>query len=405
MKKRIRKILLFLTREKEIFALILSFKLITFFIILLAYHLLPFNKDFYRANFIYPPNETITLKTAYKTWDAQHYLYLIEKGYQDKSISIAFFPLFPLIGSLVNSFLNNSFLAGLLVSNFFSFLGLFLFYLFVKDSFNEKVAFTSFLIFLAFPTAFYLNLIYTESLFIFLVVLFFLLLFKNRFFYAALVSILIPFSRIVGFLVVIPFFVYSLLNYKKSSLKICLPTFNRPIIFRIYYLFFFSLFPFLGIIFYFVFMQIKTGDPMSGLKALRFFARGYNLSDLLFLDWNVFIDSFVNNLFPKTFNIHSYTNSFLDRLFFCLFIPGSILIYKKTNIPLFVYCVVFGLVPFIGGFMSYSRYLLPIFPLFIALAIVLENSRFSSLKYPYLFLSFALQILFLIMHSLNYWVS
>jgi hypothetical protein len=79
------------------------------------------------------------------------------------------------------------------------------------------------------------------------------------------------------------------------------------------------------------------------------------------------------------------------------------LVYKKTNKVFFFYYLALGSVPILGSFMGYMRYLLPAFPLFIALGRVFEKKK--MLFYSYLYISLFLQVLFVVMSALSYWVA
>lgn len=149
---------------KKLVLTVLLSKALIFLIIFLGYNFLPFNNYMHGANFTYPAGEGVNLSAAFKTWDAQHYLFLAERGYSPNQMSNAFSPLFPFLIKIFRPlFFNNSLLAGLALSNLFSTIAIIFFYLFIKDQLKlgEAAAFNSSLILLAFPTGFYLSLIYS----------------------------------------------------------------------------------------------------------------------------------------------------------------------------------------------------------------------------------------------------
>lgn len=140
---------------KKLVLIILLFKITIFLVIFLGYIFLPFNGYCYRANFTYPAGEEIGLGTAFKTWDAQHYLFLAEKGYSPDQMSNAFSPLYPFLIKMFRPLLfNNSLAAGLALSNLFSMIATIFFYVFVRDQLKlpDTAAFNSSLLLLAFPT-------------------------------------------------------------------------------------------------------------------------------------------------------------------------------------------------------------------------------------------------------------
>src|SRR5689334_7224412 len=92
---------------KKILFIFLWIKLSIFLIIIFAYNLLPFASVYHYANFTYPSFEKVSLKTAFKTWDAQHYIYLSEKGYSRDLGSDRFFPLLPILIKLLTFITRN----------------------------------------------------------------------------------------------------------------------------------------------------------------------------------------------------------------------------------------------------------------------------------------------------------
>lgn len=383
--------------EKKIIFLIIWVKLCTFFIIFLSFNLLPFAKNYYYANFIYPPNEKISLQSAFKTWDAQHYLFLSEQGYKRGQISNAFSPLFPILVNFLTKIFNNSFISGLIISNLMSFLALFYFYKLVRMIYSEKIAYQSLIFLLAFPTSFYFSLIYTESLFFLLVVLFFFFLYKKQFFYASFFALLMPLARQIGILIFFPFLTYYLFEEKKLKFSSQLSVVSKACFNKKTFL---ILTPILGFGLYFLYIFYATGNALEMFSAMNFFVSKHSV-------FYIFNPSLLFNIiFNANLALHGFINSILDRVFFILFLFLLFLIYKKTNITFFIYSLLMGFVFILSGtFMSYTRHLLVVFPIFIALGIIFQEQKYSFLKLPLIYFMIMLQTLFLIMHALNYWVA
>lgn len=378
--------------------LAIASKLAILLVIFLAFHLLPFDTQAYSVNFHYPQNEKISLASAYKTWDAQHYLFLSHKGYQINSQSDRFFPVLPMSISAVNALFRNSLTSGLVTANIFSFLGIVYFFLFCRLFLkNEDKAFNTVLLLLAFPTAFFFSLIYSEAVLLFLTGAFFYYLYSRKYFLAAVFALFIPLSRPVGILITVPYLVFWL-DYKyklfgKDYLKLIQNTvFDK----RTYYL----LSPVLGMLIYFLIMQLTTGNYWNGLAFQSNVVGGWKLSNAL--DPIYFL---VNLFSPGNLAIHGFTNSLIDRTFFILYCLSLIVIYKKLDKTLFFYALMFGMVPVFGSFMSYTRYALMVLPIFVMLGKVFAEKKYAWAFYPVLFLFLMLQTLFLIMHALNYWVA
>src|SRR5581483_3142791 len=98
-------------------------KLVVLLVVFLAFRLLPFFTDQFQLNFVDPNHPEVNLAAALTTWDAQHYLYLSESGYQPGQESNAFFPLFPLLIHILAPVLGGSVGAGLVISNVASLAG------------------------------------------------------------------------------------------------------------------------------------------------------------------------------------------------------------------------------------------------------------------------------------------
>ncbi len=380
----------------RIIGVITSWKVAILFVTFAAGILLPFNKNLFYSNFMYPTDQKISYITPFTTWDAQHYLYLSDNGYKKDQPSNWFYPFFPYSVKIVKLLFQNTFISALLVSNLYSLIALLFFYFLVKDLFSEKIAFYSVIAFISFPSAFYLNLIYSESSFIFLSIGFFYFLYKGKTLYSLPFIFLLPLARSIGILIAIPYFIF-LLQKKEGIKRITIPTFNKPIKIKLNPAFFLVTIPLLGYLMNFLLMYILTGDPFSQFVTLRYFIGRFSI-------FNVFnIELFFQNLFGTPLALHGFTNSLLDRLFFAFFLVMAPFVYKKTNKVFFFYYLALGMVPLLGSFMGYMRYLLPAFPLFITLGSVFAKNK--VLLYAYLYLSISLQIMLVIMSALSYWVA
>jgi hypothetical protein len=384
---------------KKILSLTLFIKVTVLVLIFLAFNLLPFNSSAHSLNFLYPKDEKVSLASAYKTWDAQHYLFLSQKGYKVGSESDRFFPVLPFSIDVVNKLINNPLVAGLVVSNIFSFLGILYFFLFcrllLKD---EKQAFKSVLLLVVFPTAFFTSLIYSESVLVFLTSAFFYYLYSKKYFWAAIFVFFIPLARPVGVLIIFPYLVFWL-NFKYKEIGRNYLNLIKAIFLdkKSYYL----LSPALGVCLYFLIMQLQTGNYWEGMFYLQnSVIGGWKLSNSL--DPIYFL---VNLFSPGSFAIHGMTNSIIDRVFFVLYCISLVIIYKRLDKTMFVYALMVGMVPLFGNFMSYTRYMLMVLPMFIVLGKIFAEKKYDLFFYPTLFFMLMLQTLFIIMHALNYWVA
>jgi len=373
---------------KSLISLTILTKIFLLVVVAVGFYFLPFNKYQHDHNFLYHNNERITLHSAFKTWDAQHYIFLAEKGYSKESPpSLAFYPLYPtLIKLLKPIFFNNSWFCGIALSNVFCLIAIIVFYIFVQKLFSSKTAFISSVFLLSFPTAFYLSLIYAESLFIMLIMVFFFCLYEGRILPAFIAALLLPLTKIQGLLMVVPLGVFILNGLIKKEGK------KHNLLAEIALICAFIA----GCMTYLLFMKYSTGSYWTGFEAQKFYKANNSLGHICNLhDW------FIRNFIHIKFVFHGYTTSILDRLFFIAFVLLLVPAYRRLDKTLFSYALVMCLIPaLMDSFMSYSRYIFLCFPIYIALAQILKE------KYYYLaLLMFATQLAFLLAHTLNYWLA
>ncbi len=289
-----------------------------------------------------------------------------------------------------------SIVGGVFISVVASGLALFLLYKLVLLQFKDKsLAFNAVLVGICFPTSFYFSLVYSEALFLFLLVSLFYLVKQKKMMLSLIPAILLPLSRPVGIFVIIPLlFSITLLKGKNFSFKI--PTFNKPLRFSFNPKYFYAFAPAVGLVLYFIFIKSATGDLTSGIDQLNAFPN-WDILNIL----NPF--GMIKNFFSVGSSLHAFHESYIDRAFFIGFILILPIIYKKMGKDYFFLTLLFGMVPLFGSFISYTRYLLPLFPVWIAIAFLFNNR--PALKYSVLYLFLLVQAIFLTMHVLNYWVA
>jgi hypothetical protein len=367
---------------------VLFYRVYLLLFVYLAVQLLPpiFHTEIYYEIVHWPADEPPSLITAYKTWDGHHYLYLSDHGYQPGTVSNAFYPLWPLLirlGSYL--FLGNHLVSALVLSNLFSVVGLLLFHYFVWNYHGEEVADLATWILLAYPGALFFAFPYTESLFLLLAVLFFVVLYRRDYLAAALVSFFLPLTRSVGVFVGVPFFLDIYRSWKERR-KMQLSDLAYLIA------------PVLGMLMYFLLMYVSTGNPWEGIDAQKLFPGQRSLSKLF--DLPALVRSFA-----QMGSWHEPLDSFFDRVWFVVFLLCLSEIWKIDRRYFWV-SVLMGVFPVMTGtFWSFTRFLAVIFPVFIAMADVLSRDRWKAYRWTVISIMFSLQIVFLIRHINNYWAG
>jgi hypothetical protein len=109
---------------------------------------------------------------AFRNWDAAYYLRVASEGYEQPKTR-AFYPLFPMIVRGALAVVGDPVVAGLIVTTLASSLFALVYYRSAARRLSEREAAYAFLALIAAPSAFFLNCIYTEALFLLLLFLFF----------------------------------------------------------------------------------------------------------------------------------------------------------------------------------------------------------------------------------------
>lgn len=336
------------------------------------------------GNYGVPPVAEPTLRTMLSTFDAQHYLNIAESGYRLGDPSLAFYPLWPMLVRLFAPLTGGDYLvSGLLLANLLSLLALVLLHDHVVHTRGERVANRALLLLLAFPGALFFLFAYSEALFLLLAVLVFVLLGRGRPGLAALVAGLLPMTRAVGLLVVIPLLVHRGWRSHLHRLASPLPALAG---FGLY----------LGLI------HLSVGDAFAGFSIQAGYVAGSSIFDLL--------DpvAFAGALFASPLQPHGYLDSALDRLFFAAFLPVALLLaWDWRRRPAEAgYALPMGLVPAMTvKLMAFTRYLGVVFPVFVAAAEALDGPRRRWIAWGLAAAMAVVQVWFLARHVHHMWVG
>jgi len=368
---------------KQLLWLTLGFKVAVLLAAFLAPYFFSFNTANYLANFHYPANALPDTWTSLKTWDAQHYLCLADQGYSPGDWDNVFFPLWPFLIHLTGPlFFGNNLAAGLVLSLLFTLASMVFLYLLVKPSCGTETAFNTGLFLLAFPTGFYMSLVYTEALFLTLATAYFYFSREGKIGPAAFCAFLLPLTRPLGVLILPAACLWIWTSKKKKSLSFW--RLLEPAGFL------------LGFELYLMLMKAFTGDYWAGFSTQGHYLSHNDLSHLM----NPF-QWFFNNFIHIHYSLLGVENDPLNRLFFLAFVAALVLSYRILDKGLWAYALILGLFPaMISDLMSYMRYLVGVFPLFIFLA-----QKWGPQRKYYLLACLPLQGVFLVLHALNDWVA
>jgi hypothetical protein len=309
-----------------------------------------------------------TLSARLSGWDVNHYLTLSKVGYQKDSPSCAFYPLWPAIIHLATFMtFGHALLASLVLANALSLVAFWLFYRLVEQNYGPVLARDALILMVAFPGALFFSIPYTESLFLVLVLIFFHGLRSERYLVSCVAVFLMPLAKAVGVFVVLPlaWHLYERRKHWKHGLMLLVPL--------------------AGYATYFGIMRASTGNPFEGFDAQRSYPNSPSIRNIF--DLAGFTTAFLN-----VNSLDGMMDSALDRGFFIMLLILLPLIFR-LNKTWFFYVLAAGVVPAASSwFMSYRRYIMICFPVFIILAQGLQRLKSRWLFWYYVLMLVALQI-------------
>ncbi|MEK6881676.1 MAG: mannosyltransferase family protein, partial [Nanoarchaeota archaeon] len=304
-------------------------------------------------------------------WDAPHYIDIAKNGYQlngEAGLWIVFYPLYPLLIKLINLIFNNFNFSAIFISNFFAFIASIALYELTLLDFQKRVALLAVWFMNIFPTAYFLQSGYTESLFLATSIGSIYFYRKSSYFLSGLFGLLASATRING-LLLLPLMLFE----RKINRKNFLTFLITPIGFLIYLLINYKVF---GDFFYFI-------KPLYS----NWFKK---------LDWPwVGLATLLQNISPLTNYI--YFSELIAILFISL--TGFLILLKvrkSYGIYIFLNLILILSTSFI---LSTPRYILSLFPIYILMGKI-ENKVIIILLS---FFSFIPLILFSLLFTKGKW--
>ncbi len=294
---------------------------------------------------------------AWANFDGEHYLSLAYQGYQP--LTYFFFPLYPLLTRFVGMLLGGSFtslaVSGLLVSHTAFLIGLIGLIKLIRLDFRKEIAYTTVVLLLLFPTSFYFGSVYTESLFLALVVWCFYFARKRKWIYSGVLGALATATRLVG-IALLPAILIEVWEQRRNRG-------SRDIGGIWEYLG--AIFIPMGLFAYMLFLKNQTGDPLEFIHNVGIY--GPQRSSTLVLLPQVFyrylfkiLPNINYDYFPVVFT------TLLEFITAIVFGVLGVLGFKKFRLSYATYLVLGYLIPTLSGsFSSLPRYVIVLFPAFI----------------------------------------
>lgn len=316
------------------------------------------------------------IENMFARWDSYWYTDIAANGYNLRGgndiSNVVFFPVYPLlIHTLGNFYQNNYNLAGWIISITFSLLSAIYLYKLVKDFHPQSDPLQAVFLMLIFPSAVFLNAVYSESTFLFFSIASFYYLRRDRMATAGLFGFLAALTRFSGILL----FPILLIDYFTSHRE-------KPFQLKSLYT---ALIP-LGTFLFFLYYKIVFGNFFLYFTEEKKWGRGFSF----------------NQLFHFSGGYPSVTNSMFD-LFFVLFtlITGIIIIHR-IRLSYGLYILLSILIPVSSGsLISTGRFSLVLFPIFI-LGASIKN---EGIKNIWILASALFFALFLILFVTHYWMG
>lgn len=331
----------------------ISWRIFLFILLFLAISTVPLQMNFLGGglqNYLSKP-----YFWAWANFDGEHYLSIAQNGYGFGEQ--AFFPAYPFLMRALASPIGKS-LAGLnwlgiLISNVAFFAALVYLYKLIRLDYSKKIARLSIALLLLFPTSFYFGSVYTESLFLALVVSSFYSARKNRWFLAVVLGATAAATRFVGILM-LPVLALEFWIQRGKKLKVS----NTLLVFLV---------P-VGLLFYMYYLKVSTGDPLAFIHTLSGFGEQRSTTPIILpqVFYRYFFKILPNvnyEYFPVAFT------TFLELLVGIVFLVVSVLTFFRLRLSYAVYLAAGYLIPTLSGsFSSLPRYVLVLFPAFILAA-------------------------------------
>lgn len=362
-----------------------AWRFIIFIPLIVGAYLTPYNPSApiaYVFNYI---NSNLSFNSVFlfpwANFDGIHYLTIAEHGYTNQA---RFFPLFPiLIKVLTGIFAGNQLLLSILIVTVIFYLALKVLQKLIELDFSKEISIKTIFYLLIFPASFFFVSIYSEGLFLLLTLLAFYFARKKMWFLSIICAMLLMATRFVG-IAILPALLYEFFRggsnqYKKLALFLLAP---------------------LGLIAYSLFNYYKWHNFLYFIQAQGELGNNRSVSSIVFFPQTIF--RYLKILLTVPIN-YEWGIALLELTSFLF---AAFLLYfawkKKIRISYLIFAAVnFAIIISTGTFSGLPRYVLTIFPVFIALALI-EN---KVLKFAYMIISPVLFSILLMLFSRGYFIA
>jgi hypothetical protein len=335
---------------------------------------------FKQGKFYRVPHSILDL---FNQWDTGWYLGIVRQGYRyvpGQASSVVFFPLYPVLMRLLTfGGTVDDRLVGYLISNSALFLALIPLWKLAKIEMRDETCSKRVVQFLLFnPMAVFYSSIYTESLYLLVLVGTLYFARTERWLLAGMCAYAAALSRVVGLLLVVPLACEYLLQDHSH------PTWRKPNVWRALVCF---AAPVLGFLTYVGYLGRAFGEPLAFMKAEAAWARR------LTWPWMAFFH---------------HNETFYAIWFYSFTVMAVILLILAVGLRLrptyLVILVIFSVIPlFSGRLESLPRYWSVLFPYYFVLAVA--TRKWPDLTVPLFAGSTILQVIATLLFVNGYWLT
>ena len=358
--------------------------------------LLPFEPRFPYSDVYLLPSRLPAWLWSFANFDGVHYLTIAAKVLSAQFTQV-FFPLFPVILGILQNilFFFPSLLVALTISNLFFLSALFVFYKLLRIDYDNIVIKWIFIFLLLTPTSFFFASLYTEGMFLLLVVSAFYFARKKRWIAASVAVGLASATRFVG-IFLLPALLYEyffsndqrpMTNDKNKILKFL----TSPNLY---------IAPF-GLIAYMIYLQINFGDALYFWHAQPVFGAAREGTGIVLLPqvfWRYFkiLTSVPANQLSFWIPLAEFVAT-LSAIFLLIFAHR-----RKIRFSYLIYSWPALILPTLTGTLSsMPRYILIIFPIFIVLGLI----KSKVIKFLILTSFFLLLVVFTVLFTRGRWIA
>jgi Gpi18-like mannosyltransferase len=330
--------------------------------------------------------------TDWYRWDAIWYGSIAQNGYQyfgtREASNVAFFPGFPLLNGIVSHTLGLPVeVSGPIVSTLLALIACTLLYrLTVRETDDEDTAHRSIVYFLAFPAAYYLAIGYSEALYVVCILAAFLFARESKWGWGAIAAFFAGLTRLHGALLIVPlayeYWRQHRWSWRSVLSKKFLSVFAAPI----------------GVLAFMGYLGAQFGKPLAYFEVQTLFFKGIRADAFPTFPGTTFAN-YLNGLL----NGVPSTESVAVMGAMILLILLTIEVWARLPKVYGVYMLTITLFSLTSGdLISMPRFVVPMFPGFIALALIGKN---RSADRAILIVSIILQGVLALMFVKGYWIA